>query len=98
MEGRPEEGINLIQQAMELNPFHLPRFWGHLGRAYFTGQRYAESIIAIEQIDRPNEMQLAFIASSQALIDDNEKASETVLLVLGQNESLTVKDLMAILK
>ena len=31
--GRAEEGIEWIQKAMRLNPYHPERFWNHLGRA-----------------------------------------------------------------
>ena len=45
--GRPEEGIEWIRRAMRLNPFHPARYWGHLGRAYFTAKRYAEATEAL---------------------------------------------------
>lgn len=35
--GQPEEGVPWIRKAIRFNPYHPPRFWNHLGRAYFRG-------------------------------------------------------------
>ena len=41
--GRPEEGIDWIRRAMQLNPYHPERYWNHLGRAYYMARRYPEA-------------------------------------------------------
>ena len=51
--GRPEEGIEWIQKAMRLNPYHPERFWNHLGRAYFVARRYAEAAEAFAPYQPP---------------------------------------------
>src|SRR5262249_37586272 len=38
--GQADQGIEWIQKAMRLNPYHPERFWSHLGRAYFVARRY----------------------------------------------------------
>jgi adenylate cyclase len=64
--GRADEGIEWIQKAMRLNPYHPERFWGHLGRAYFVARRYAEAIEAFMRITRPDATQHAFLAAAHA--------------------------------
>ncbi|MBC8239510.1 MAG: adenylate/guanylate cyclase domain-containing protein [Alphaproteobacteria bacterium] len=95
-QGRPEEGIELIRQAMELNPFHPPRFWGHLGRAYYTGKHYAEAVSAIGHIESPDILQLAFMAASHAWLEDGAQAERHVGLALRQDADLTVTKLMTV--
>ena len=73
--GRPDEGVEWIKKAMQLNPFHPPRFWSHLGRAYFVGRRYGEAIEAFKQIGAPDQMHHAFLAACYAYLDDDAKAA-----------------------
>ena len=47
--GQAEEGIEWIQKAMRLNPYHPERFWSHLGRAYFVARRYGEAVKAFQR-------------------------------------------------
>ena len=93
-QGRPEEGAELIQQAMELNPLHPPRFWGHLARSYYTAKRYAEAISAIGCIESPDTLQLAFLAASHARVEDLTQAGNCVALAMRENPDLTINSLM----
>ena len=68
--GRAEEGIEWVKKAMRLNPFHPPRFWGHLGRAHFTARQYNEAIKAYSQLSVPDAAAQAFLAASHAYLDD----------------------------
>ena len=95
-QGRPEEGIELILQAMELNPLHPPRFFGHLGRAYYTGKHYAEAVSAIEHIESPDILQLAFLAASHAWLEDQSNAARCVALAQRQGPDLTFNKLMTL--
>ena len=54
--GQAEEGIEWIQKAMRLNPYHPERFWSHLGRAYFVARRYGEAIKAFQRISRADHV------------------------------------------
>ena len=67
--GRAEEGIPWIKKAMELNPFHPPRFWSHLGRAYFVNKQYEDAIEAFKHIDPLGSMHHAFLAAAYAYLD-----------------------------
>ena len=93
--GRPEEGVNLIRQAMELNPFHPPRFWGHLGRAYFTGKHYEEAMSAIENIETPDILQLAFLAASCGYLNDTKKALSAAEAARKLNSAITIKEILS---
>ena len=95
-QGRPEEGIELIQQAMELNPLHPPRFWGHLARAHYTAKRYAEAISATGHIESPDMLQLAFLAAAYAGVDDHTQAEHCVALAMRENTDLTINNLMTL--
>jgi adenylate cyclase len=72
--GRADEGIDWITKAMRLNPHHPPRFWSHLGRAFYTAQRYDEAISAFLQLSSLEPMQHAFLAASYARQGDLDSA------------------------
>lgn len=72
--GRAEEGIDWIKRAMRLNPHHPPRFWSHLGRAYFTARRYGEAIDAFKQMSSPDIFLHGFLAAAHAHLGEAETA------------------------
>jgi len=83
--GQPEEGVPWIQKAMRLNPFHPPRFWSHLGRAYFVARRYADAIDAFKQIAAPDPFHHAFLAACHAQLGDAAACARHVKEVLTRN-------------
>jgi adenylate cyclase len=83
--GQPEEGIPWIQNAMRLNPFHPPRFWNHLGRAYFVARRYAEAIEAFRRISAPDQFHHAFLAACHAQLGESPAAATHAQEVLRAN-------------
>ena len=92
----PGHAESTIQQAMELNPLHPPRFWGHLARAYYTAKRYDEAISAIGRIESPDTLQLAFLAASHAWVEDLTEAKNCVASAMRQNPDLTINSLMTL--
>jgi adenylate cyclase len=68
--GQPDEGAQWIQKAMQLNPYHPERFWGHLGRAHFAARRYADATAALERIGTPDASVLALLAACEARLGD----------------------------
>ena len=72
--GQPEEGIDWIQKAMRLNPYHPERFWSHLARACFAARRYGEAVDALKCISSPDAMQRAGLAACHAQLGDAEAA------------------------
>ena len=93
--GRPDEGIEWIKKAMRLNPFPPPRFWSHLGRAYFVARRYQDAIEAFKHINTPDQTHHAFIAASYAYLDDDAQAAVHGREVLNCAPDFTVDAHMA---
>lgn len=95
--GRPEEGVDWIRKAMRLNPHHPERFWSHLGRAYYTGQRYAEAVEAYSHITKPDHTHHAFLAAALAWMGDATAAGAHVQAVLRTNPDFTAEAFLATL-
>ena len=87
--GQPEEGVPWIQKAMKLNPFHPPRFWSHLGRAWFVARRYADAIEAFKQITALDQFHHSFLAACYAQLGDSQLASHHAKSVLALNPEFT---------
>jgi adenylate cyclase len=79
--GRPEEGIDWIKRAMQLNPYHPERYWNHLGRAYYVARRYAEAAQAFARISAPDHTHHAFLAAAFAQMGDATAAAAHALQV-----------------
>jgi adenylate cyclase len=73
--GRPEEGIDWIKRAMQLNPYHPERYWNHLGRAYYAARRYPEAAQAFAKISAPDHAHHAFMAAAFAQMGDATAAT-----------------------
>ncbi|HEX2649990.1 MAG TPA: adenylate/guanylate cyclase domain-containing protein [Burkholderiales bacterium] len=87
--GKPEEGVPWIQKAMKLNPFHPPRFWNHLGRAWFVARRYPDAIEAFKRITAPDQFHHAFLAACHAQLGEAGAASHHKAQVLALNPAFT---------
>ncbi len=92
---RPDEGVEWIKKAMQLNPYHPPRFWSHLGRAYFIGHHYEDAIEAIKQIGKPDQMHHSFLAACCAYLDDDTQAAAHTKKVLDIDPGFSVDAQMA---
>lgn len=73
--GNPEEGIEWIRKAMNLNPHHPERFWSHLGKAHFTARQYHEAIEAFMRLSATDHTHHAFLASAYAWLGDKTAAA-----------------------
>jgi adenylate cyclase len=95
--GRPEEGIEWIQKAMRLNPYHPERYWSHLGRAYFVARRYPEALEAFARISRPDHAHHAFMAAACAQMGDEETARAHAREVTSRQPEFSVDAYLATL-
>ena len=95
--GQPEEGIEWIEKAMRLNPYHPERFWGHLGRAHYMTRQYAEAVAAFKRISAPDHTVNSFLAASCAQMDDEAAAKSHAGAVLKQEPEFTVGGYLATL-
>jgi adenylate cyclase len=93
--GEPEPGIEWIKKAMELNPYHPPRFWSHLGRAYFVARRYEDAIDAFMEMDPMDVLQHAHVAACHAYLGDDAAAARRAASVLKRAPDFTVAAHMA---
>lgn len=73
--GRPEEGIEWIRKAMQLNPHHPERFWSHLGKAHFAARQYGEAIEAFMHLSTMDSVQHAFAAACYGWLGDEIAAT-----------------------
>jgi adenylate cyclase len=89
--GQPVEGIDWIEKAMRLNPYHPERFWNHLGRAHFVARRYGEAIEAFSHITTPDHLHHAFLAASHARLGDKAAAQRHSDQVLRREPGFTVE-------
>ncbi|MDW9815748.1 adenylate/guanylate cyclase domain-containing protein [Sinorhizobium meliloti] len=69
--GRPEEGVEWIRKAMQLNPHHPERFWSHLGKAHFAARQYGEAIEAFMHLSVLDHVQHAFVAACYGWLGDD---------------------------
>jgi adenylate cyclase len=93
--GQAEQGIEWIQKAMRLNPYHPERFWSHLGRAYFVARRYGEAIKAFQRISRADHSHLAFLAACHAQLGDAAAATGAVHEVLQRAPDFSIERFIA---
>ncbi|MGQ0675585.1 MAG: adenylate/guanylate cyclase domain-containing protein [Rhodospirillales bacterium] len=73
--GRPEEGIDWIRKAMQLNPHHPARFWSHLGKAHFAARQYGKAIEAFMHLSAMDVQQHAFVAACYGWLGDRTAAA-----------------------
>jgi adenylate cyclase len=89
--GEPEQGIEWIRKAMRLNPYHPPRFWSHLARAFFVARRYGEAAEAVQRIAAPDQFHLALLAGCFAQMGNEAAAGEQVREVLKRKPDFGVE-------
>jgi adenylate cyclase len=70
--GQPDAAVELISDAMRLDPHHPTWYWTELGVAHFIAERYSEAVAAIRH--RPNLpfLWLAYLAASHAQLGEEE--------------------------
>jgi len=88
--GRADEGIEWIEKAMRLNPYHPERFWNHLGRAFFVARRYGDAVKAFQRITRADASHMAFLAAAYAALGDDGAAKLAVQGVLKHDPAFSV--------
>ena len=95
--GRAEEGIEWIRKAMQLNPYHPERFWGHLARAYFGAGKFAEALDAARRITTPDAAMSSFIAACHARLGDAPAAQAKLAELRARWPDFTLADVVATL-
>jgi adenylate cyclase len=93
--GRPQEGIEWIQKAMRLNPYHPERFWSHLARAYFTARRYEDAIKALQRVNQADRTTLVALAACRAALGNETAAKDHVREILKLTPDFCVDDYLS---
>jgi adenylate cyclase len=85
--GRPEEGLERILKAMEINPHHPFNYTFHLGQAYFILHRYREAVDTLRKAMESNPASerihvwlAAALARTGALDDARWEATQVLVL------------------
>jgi adenylate cyclase len=92
--GRPQEGLEMIRKAMQLNPHHPYNYPFHLGQAYFILQRYPDACTAFEQglQSNPSSERLhVWLAAAYALAGRSDDASWEAEQVLTLNPEFSLQ-------
>jgi adenylate cyclase len=93
--GQAEEGIEWINKAMRLNPYHPETFWSHLGRAYFVARRYGESVKAFQRRSRTGQTHWAFLAACYAQLGDAAAAKGATQELLQRAPDFSIERFIA---
>lgn len=75
--GRPEEGLERVREAIQINPHHPYNYHFHLGQAYFVLNRYQEAIEAFNlglSSNPTSERMRVWLAAALAQSGDIEAA------------------------
>jgi adenylate cyclase len=70
--GRHDEAEGWVRKAIQLNPYHPPRYWTHLGRALFHLGGFEQALTAFEQIARPRNDDLAYRVAASVRSGDGD--------------------------
>jgi adenylate cyclase len=80
--GRPEEGVDLIERAMRLNPHHPEWYIRSLGYALYYAQRYEDAIAAYRRLRDCDLSCHLHLALSYAQLGHNAEAAAAAAEVL----------------
>jgi DNA-binding winged helix-turn-helix (wHTH) protein/tetratricopeptide (TPR) repeat protein len=84
MRGRPDEGLAMLERAVELNPFHPAWYDSDLQYAYYALGRYREAIAALHDVPDSSPFHELRLAASYAMDGDDVKAAHHMAEALAQ--------------
>jgi tetratricopeptide (TPR) repeat protein len=73
LNGNPEQGVKLIERALELNPFG--KYNVYFGLAKFAARHYSEAIELFRNVRDPSPHVLALLAASFAQLERMDEAT-----------------------
>jgi adenylate cyclase len=88
--GRPQEGIELLRQAMRRNPYHPNWYWNVLGRCLHTAGEFKQAIPVFERIETPQFWTHAYLAACYAAVGDEAKAARQVDATIASAPNFTI--------
>lgn len=94
--GRAAKGIDLIERAMKLNPYHPSNYPFHVGECHFVSDSYDDAIDAFEQSaeQSPDSQRVhVWLAASYALVGNQDDAEWESDIVQTLNPDFSVEKL-----
>ena len=88
--GRVDEAIELLQDAMRLNPFYPDWYLWGAAQVYYPARDYDVVINAVERMTEPPVDPLLFLAASYAQLGRLAESRATVKRVLALDPNATV--------
>jgi adenylate cyclase len=88
--GRVDEAIELLTDAMRLNPFYPDWYLWNSGIVHYSARKYDAAIDAVERIREPAADALLFLAASYGQLGRLTEAQATVKRVLALDPNATV--------
>lgn len=73
--GRAEEGLAMVDQAMEINPLHPPYYYFDRGEALFLLGRYREAAQSFSSLPLKSGFRWAMLSACNAMEGDPEQAA-----------------------
>lgn len=92
--GRPEEGLENIRKAMQINPHHPYNYHFHLGQAYFVLHRYQEAINAFNEglaSNPASERMRVWLAAALAQSGDIDSAHWEAEQIVSSNPDFSIQ-------
>jgi adenylate cyclase len=93
--GRPGEGIEWVQKAMQLDPFGANGFAHLLGRAHRADRRYEDAIAAFKQVRNLRYQHCAEMAACCAAMENNDEAAKQKAETLRLNPDFSTEKYIA---
>jgi adenylate cyclase len=93
--GRPEEGVEWVQRAMQLDPFGANGFAHLLGRALRADRRYEDAITAYKQVRTVRYQHHAEIAACYAATGNDHEAAKQKAEILRLNPEFSTEKYVA---
>ena len=73
-QGRHDEGIDRVRQAMRLNPYHPEWYWIILGNIFYAAHRYEDALEAYQHRNNPGYWVFSRLAACNAQLDRMDEA------------------------
>ena len=94
--GRPQEGLDLMERAIVLNPHHPYNYVFHLGQAHYILRQYDDAVEAFNQVLATNpavERAHLWLAAAYAQLGMNDDAEWEIEQVLTTNPGLSLEQI-----
>ena len=89
--GQPEDGLEWVEKAMQLDPYDADAWTHLLGRALFGARRYEEAIGAFKRVPNLQFGHRVYLAACYGQLDRSEEAESQAAHILELKPDFTAK-------